>query len=326
MRVHITYRTTDLPWGGANNFIRAMRTHMRASGDITLVDEPDEPFDLLFMNQLGQGPGAAGRRLSLRAVDRLRARSGSVLVVRAVNLNRHAFRLGPRNLLHGWLQDRATIALLERADLAIFQSEYQRDVFVRAGFNGRRSIVIHNGASTVFDVVSTALAPGVDEPLRIVSATTSDRASKRHDVIAAVARIPGVQVSHFGAWPKMLEPGAVTLLGKRPHDEMVRHYANAHLFLHPAERDPCPNAVFEAVSAGLPVLYNAAPGSSAEIVGENGLALDLEDLISSVAQARCQLSDLRERVSRAREYYGIHRAVCAYIDAFREAAAERITR
>lgn len=323
MRVHITYRTTDVPWGGANNFIRALKKQMRAAGDITLVDTPDEPYDLLFMNQLGQGPDGNSARLSLREVDRLRARSGASLVVRAVNLNRHAFRLGPRNLLQGWLHDCATIALLERADLAIFQSAYQRDVFQRAGFCGRRSTIIHNGADPVFTVEHIAKAPGNDEPLRIVSACGSVRSSKRHDLIAAVARLPGVEVSHFGAWPKSVEPGAVKLLGNRAHDEMARHYVSAHLFLHPAERDPCPNAVFEAVSAGLPVLYNPARGSSAEIVGENGIPLDLDDLAASVAQARRRWPELRAHVSQACEYYSIDRAARAYIDAFRSTAAQK---
>lgn len=322
MRVHITYRTTDAPWGGANNFIRALKAHLRAAGDVTLVDAPDGPLDVVFMNQLGQGPGADGRKLKLRAVDRLRERTGAAFVVRAVNLNRHAFRLGPRNLVRGWLEDRATIALLERADLAVFQSAYQREVFVRAGYRGGRSIIVHNGASPAFWITPTAVPPAADEPLRIVSAGTSDRASKRHDIIAAVSRLPGVEALHFGAWPERVDRGSVTLLGKRDHAAMAELYAGAHLFLHPAEKDPCPNAVFEAVCAGLPVLYNPARGSSREIVGDNGLALDLDDLATSVAQARRGLPELRARVLRARAHYRVERAAGAYLDAFRSIAAQ----
>lgn len=322
MRVHVTYRTIDKPWGGANNFIRALKERLIATGDVELTDTLEEPCDLLFMNQLGQGPGAGGRKLSLSSVEAVRRRDGRRLVVRAVNLYRHAFRLGPRNLIKGTWEDRATIKLLEMADTAIFQSAYQRDVFRAAGYRGQKHVVIHNGADPAFWNDAPPARPGAG-PLRLVSATTSDRASKRHDLIAAISRLPGVEVLHCGAWPKGLDPGEARLLGTRDRAEMAKLYADAHLFLHPAVKDPCPNAVFEAICVGLPVLYNRGLGSSREIVGDNGLALDLSDLDASLSAARDCLEALQQRVQASRAYYRIERATEAYLKVFRAEMAKR---
>ncbi len=316
MRVHFTYSTVDKPWGGANNFIRTLKERLVATGDVELTDSLEEPCDLLFMNQLAPGPGASGRKLSLSAVDAARRRDGCRLVVRAVNLYRHAFRRGPCNLVKGTLSDRSTIKLLEMADTAIFQSDYQRNVFRGAGYVGKRHAVIHNGADPVYwnDAPPARLGSG---PLRVVSATNSDRASKRHDLIAAISRLPGVEATHCGAWPKGLDPGNVNLLGSRERGELARLYAGMHFFVHPAVKDPCPNAVVEAICSGLPVLYNPGPGSSREIVSNNGMALDINDLAASLSTARNCLEELQQAVRSSRARYRIERATEDYLEVFR---------
>lgn len=315
-RCHVTYRTVDRPWGGANNFIRALKRHLVETGPYVFTDTLEEPCDLLFMNQLGCGPGADGRKLSLRQVRRAMARDGRKLAVRAVNLNRHAFRMGPRNLVRGTLEDWGTLKLLALADRAIFQSAYQRDVFRAAGYRGRSHTIIHNGADPAFWAETPPTPPGAG-PLRLISATASPRRTKRHALIAAVSRLPGVEVLHCGAWPDGVETGAVKLQGSLDRFAMARLYREAHLFLHPAIKDPGPNAVFEAICAGLPVLYSAGPGASAEIVGANGLTLDDDDPAATVDAARRDWVDLAERVWAARGYYRIDRATAAYVQVFR---------
>ncbi|WP_297107203.1 glycosyltransferase [uncultured Devosia sp.] len=317
-RIHFTYRHVDRPWGGANNFTRALAAHLSEKGEWVLTGSPTDTVDIMFMNQLGLGPGSDKRRLRISEVTKMKVLDQRKVVVRAVNLYRHAFRLGPRNLIYGALEDIATLRLLGLADQVIFQSEYQRSVFQKAGYRGVNHVVIHNGASELFWNQAPPVAP--TGPLRIVSATASPRQTKRHDVILAISLLPDVEVMHFGAWPKGLNSGNVRLMGTCDGATMARHYAQAHMMLHPAIKDPCPNAIFEAVCSGLPVLYNPDIGSSAEIVGENGVALDLADLVGSVATARTMLADLQERVRQNREYYHIGRATRAYADTFRAVA------
>lgn len=314
MRIHFTYRHVDKPWGGANNFIRALRTHLAACGGVEFTEPAEAPTDIMFMNQLGKGPGGDGRRYSLREVERLIARDRRKLVVRAVNLQRHAFPLGPRNLIFGTMEDRATMGLLELADMVIFQSGYQREVYVRAGYRGSCDRIVHNGAAPMYR--NEAPATAVGDTLRVVSATASPRATKRHDLIAAVSRLPGVELMHFGAWPKGVAVEKVKLMGTCGQQELAENYTRAHYFLHTAIKDPCPNVLFEAICSGLPILYNPDQGSSREIVGDNGVALDVNDLASSLERARSELSRLQERVRATRDYYRIDRAMAAYADAF----------
>jgi len=119
-------------------------------------------------------------------------------------------------------------------------------------------------------------------------------------------------VLHLGAWPQRLNSGRVRLLGMLPRDEMVKVFADGHYFLHPAIKDPCPNSIFEAICAGLPVIYNAATGSSSEIVGACGIALDEYDLAGTIAAAREQLMTLRNTVIATRANYTIGCAADKY--------------
>jgi len=314
IRIHFTYRHIDKAWGGANNFIRSLRDELAQDDRFKFTDTIEAPSDIMFMNQLGQGPGGDGKRYRLKQVRRWKA-EGRRIIVRAVNLNRHAFRLGLRNLTIGWLQDRQTIGLLNLADFVIFQSEYQRDFFLHAGYSGAYSSVIHNGAAQQFWKESPSAQP-LNTELRLVSSTASDRNSKRHDLIAKISLCDGVSVTHLGAWPKGLSSARVRLLGMQPREEMVKVLTEAHYFLHPALNDPCPNAVFEAVCAGLPVIYNGGPGSSTEIIGPCGLPLNECDLASTLLQARLKYDELRDQVLINRHRFSIDTATSRYHDVF----------
>ncbi len=100
----------------------------------------------------------------------------------------------------------------------------------------------------------------------------------------------------------------------------------AHFFLHPALKDPCPNAVFEALCTGLPVIYNPGPGSSTEIVGDCGLPLDEGDLKSTTRLARLRYHELRDQVIKNRHRFAIDAATSGYRNIFAELAKETIVK
>lgn len=330
IRIHFTYRHIDTPWGGANNFIRALYNDVSQCGQFSITQSLEEPCDILFMNQLGTGPGGNGALVSLDQVRRLLGQKGEgsgakprKLVVRAVNLNWHAFPLGPRNLTRGWWIDRQTIKLLNMADVAIFQSAYQRSFFLEAGYKGENDVVIHNGADQFF-WVERPIHPKLTGTLRLISSTASPRASKRHDLIARFSMLDGVEVRHLGVWPDDVDPMRVNLLGTQSRAQMIETISDCHYFLHTAIKDPCPNVIFEAVTAGLPVIYNPGPGSSSEIVQDCGLAIDEADLAQTVSLARRGIDGFRTAVFASRGRFAIGQAASCYRDVFVQVAEKRL--
>jgi len=324
IRVCFSYRHIDDPWGGANNFVRGLWRALSGSEAFSLSHDPEAPFDILFMNQLGRGPGGGGGHWRLAEIDALlRKNPGARLVVRGINLRAHSHAgQGLRAWWDNRRRDREALALLERAEVVIFQSAYQKSFFEKAGWRGGAHSVIHNGADALFSGAREALPPPPlpegDAPLRLLCSVMGPRKTKRHDLILAFSRQPGVAVEYAGQWPEGLDAGAVRMLGTLDHAGVFAALARAHYFLHPAVCDPCPNAMIEALCAGVPVIYNPGPGSGAELAGDCGLAIAESDIEGTLRRARGGYADLSARAMAGRVAHGMARAAAAYAEVFAE--------
>lgn len=323
IRIFFAYRHIDAPWGGANNFVRGLWRTLSRAGDFSLSHDPDAPFDILFMNQLGKGPGGGGGHWRLAEIDALRRKNpGARLVVRAINLRAHSHAgQGLRAWWSNRRRDGEALALLHRADFVIFQSAYQKGFFEKAGWRSGAHAIIHNGADGIFStpVIRPHLAE--EEVLHLLCSAIGPRAIKRHDLMAAISRLPRVEVVYAGLWPEGLDPSNVRMLGTQEHEGIFQSLARAHYFLHPGLYEVCSNAVIEALCAGVPVIYNPGPGSGTELAGDCGLALDETDLAGTLRRARAEYAALSARTAEGRGRRGMDRAAAAYADVFRKEAA-----
>jgi glycosyltransferase involved in cell wall biosynthesis len=92
--------------------------------------------------------------------------------------------------------------------------------------------------------------------------------------------------------------GTVTMLGARPHGEIIDHMAEADLFLHCSDHEGLPVAISEALTMGLPVVA-ADVGGIPDLIrqGENGFLVGPDD-VEGFSAAVIQL--LRDDELRAR--------------------------
>jgi glycosyltransferase involved in cell wall biosynthesis len=332
IRIYFNYQVVDAPWGGANSFLSLLSSTVARQPDFELVPRPDQPCDLLFINQLYRGPGRAwwhrkfttpeelhrlrrtGYRSAIAAAvsywlkqNRPRPR----IVCRLVNLESHAYRKRSA-------RDAALLEALAWTDVDVFQSEYIQQVFRDSGYDKSTAVIIHNGADQRLFRPAERMSWAVARPIRLVSCTFATRQSKRFDLIAAASRLPDVTVSHIGAWRPGVDSEQVRLIGQLTKPEMAAFYQDhADAFLHPAERDICPNAVLEAMSCGLPVIYHPV-GGTAELVGAAGVALEeKEDVAAAIETLRESYAACRERVLRARPQLSAEFATSRYLEVFR---------
>lgn len=327
IRIHFSYKTSSFSGGGANNFLRALQQYMLATGDFVFTDRLEEPADILFMNELNQGFEGPQERLRLNHIKNIRRadvkkNQRRLIIVRAVNLRQHSYPPGFREFWAEKSADKEVLGLLSLADFVIFQSRYQQSFFSDYGFRNPCFRIIHNGASEEFaKIVPQTLKKG--ETLTLVSATASPRPTKRHDIISKISEVPGVEILHFGLWPEEIPLNNVKLMGEAKHGDMIKVYGKAHAFLHPAVKDPCPNAIIEALSSGLPVLFNSDTGSSNELVGDCGLAIDTINLALTISALRENHANLLESVHKRRFHYSIKRAATEYIALFKNLLGEQ---
>lgn len=67
----------------------------------------------------------------------------------------------------------------------------------------------------------------------------------------------------------------VSFLGPYTYEQAPAIYRKGDIYLNTKFNDPCPSAVLEAMSCGLPVVHLAC-GGTPELVGESGLAVEVE--------------------------------------------------
>lgn len=96
----------------------------------------------------------------------------------------------------------------------------------------------------------------------------------------------------------------VTFAGYVPHDEIHEYYEAADIFVLPSKNEGMSNTVLEAMAAGLPVITTDT-GGTAELIGDNGSIVPMEDVNSLVEtigsySQNPQLIETQGRQSRAR--------------------------
>ena len=336
LRIFFNYRTVASPWGGANSFLRSLQAALAAEPEVEIVSGEHAECDVFFLNQLYRGPGRprfSGKFISPPQLRRLRDtgttnlwRAASrrftgrsvrppAIVCRLVNHAQHAYGKA----------DRVQIDLFRAlgynaAD--IFQTRYQYEIFKAAGYAKLDPIIINNGVNQLVFHPRGRIVWRPGQPLVVVSSAMSRLRTKRFDLISALSLLPGVESYHAGLWPDDVPLGQVRLLGPLGHEEMAGFFREkAHVFMHPSEKDNCPNAVLEAMSCGLPVFFSRL-GGTAELAEAYGVALD-EGVEPALRRMKEGYVRMQASVQQRHDYFSIARAAAEYKAVFRRAAEAR---
>jgi glycosyltransferase involved in cell wall biosynthesis len=128
--------------------------------------------------------------------------------------------------------------------------------------------------------------------------------------------------------------GKVEFLGRYAQRDAPSLFRRAHLLLHTKVNDPCPSAVIEAMSCGLPVVY-AASGGTVELVGSvagigvphaDGWDRDEPPSPDQLAEAVAKvLADLPSYATAARRRAVERFALGPWLDRHAELFAELVT-
>jgi hypothetical protein len=262
--------------GGPASFQARLQTEFQRLGVEATYDPRARPLDaVLIFAGTKDLPALAGcRRDGVRIVQRLdginwlhRNRPGSPLrFVRAELLN---------------LQLRLIRSLF--TDRIIYQSGFIRSWWEGAFGTVRADArVIHNGVAldeypasrTGHDRTLLVVEGGLDfnppacEILRAVQQSVI-RSGMLSRLCICARTLPGWEAEWAAFDPRPETPGRI------PREEVRARQARAALFLTMEINPPCPNAVIEALAAGLPVI-GFDTGSAKELVGEGGVLVPYE--------------------------------------------------
>ena len=274
------YRFRPAPYGGSNQFLRALRDELRSRG-------------------LHVSDGAVGRRTRacllhsyLVDAEDVRARLHDGLrVVHRVD--------GPIAMYRG-AEDGTDQKIVEINDefaqATIFQSDWSLEAHRAAGIELRDPHVIPNAVDP--RIFHPAERGPLGPRIRLIATSWSDNPNKGGETLEWLARtldpdrytltfVGRVQgdLSPARVVPPLDSQGVANLL--REHD----------VYVAPSSNDPCSNALVEALACGLPVVYLRS-GGHPELVGDAGLGFDdreeipalLERLVGEYDERRTRIS------------------------------------
>lgn len=317
MKIAIGYRLQDGPWGGGNQFGKALVAHLEAAGWQVSFNLAQPGLDIILMTEprkeLTVSAFGAGEVFSY-----LR-RNPKTIVVHRVN------ECDARKNTKG------TDARLLRANLCadhtVFVSQWLRDLYLAKGLPCPSHGAILNGSDTsIFNPAGHVPWDGAG-PLKLVTHHWSSHFMKGFDVYRRLDEMLGnepwrgrYEFTYVGQIPEGLafknSHHVKPLSGTDLADELRRH----HVYVTGSQNEPGSNHQNEGALCGLPILYRQS-GSMPEYCAGFGVGFQFEELEDSLERIRGEYPRLRQAV--AAYPHTASRTCAAYLELFEDLIERR---
>lgn len=266
-RINISWPHSP-PGGGPGTFQTYMIKHGAECG-VHSVDSDVESPDVIFVN-IGTRRLFWLWRMKRKGVKVLHRLDGVVW-------REYIQKIGLRAKLRSFIRD-FMMSLIRRffADIVIYQSEFVKAHWERArGAVNTTHQIIYNGVDT--ELFSPSNGTPADKPALLCVEGQIQKDSGVIEVIEDLSErlVPNVlsKIILVGGLNEedrdyLAKLRGVDIRGKVAREAMPSIYREADVFLNLEVNPPCPNAVLEAMSSGLPVVaYDT--GAARELIGED---------------------------------------------------------
>jgi hypothetical protein len=280
------------PWGGGNQFVAQLKTHLRARDHrVSHRLWPWTERILLVAPRPFQNV-----TFDVDDIRRFKARHPSAVCVHRINQT----NLGRGTSNVDDLFKRAN----EVADSTVFISAWVRDYFTARWFDPDRAhSVIHNGADpSIFFPAAAPWNPS-QGPCRLVTHHWSDNWNKgfavyqQVDRMIAAGELPGFELTVIGRWPKEIVWRSAATYPPVPPRELGEQLRRHHLYLTAAVAEAGGMHHIEGAQCGLPLVYHEDGGGIVEMGLEYGVAFR-DDVRAALLAARDRYGELREKALR----------------------------
>ncbi len=167
----------------------------------------------------------------------------------------------------------------EFADATVFQSRYGLERHAALGLDFKAPRIIHNAADPAIFHASGRRPFARDRKIRLISTSWSDNPNKGADVYKWLeSRLDWDRFEYTFVGRSPVAFSRIHTVAPLPSRELADVLRDHDIFITASLHESCSNAIVEALSCGLPVVY-AASGGSPELVGDGGAGfVDREEI------------------------------------------------
>ena len=271
IKVFVNYETREGPWGGGNQFLKALSKEFQILNAWTST--PKKATHILFNSHH-----------DLERVREFKKKFPEKTFVHRID--------GPIYLVRG--NDKAvddTIFNINNslADLSIFQSTWSLDSTLALGYTPVSPHVIMNGADYRIFNARGRVAFSNQRKTRIISSSWSDNPRKGGSIYKWLDEHLDFSCYEYSFVGRTTETFKnIKLIPPQSSENLADLLRQHDIYITASDNDPCSNALIEALSCGLPAVYFNRGGHS-EIVGAAGLSFERKEEIPELVA--CILAD-----------------------------------
>lgn len=267
MKIHILYIFQDNPWGGGNQFLKALKNQFMLNG-VYCLNPADA--DIILFNSHHQ----------IRSILKLKKKHSDKIFIHRLD--------GPIFKLRGsyFFLDEFIFQINQSVSHGtVFQSDWSKKNCLLSGLKmPPYSTVIHNAPDPqIFHIINKANLS--NRKRKIVAVSWSNNHRKGFDIYSYLDKnldFSMYEMKFIGNTPIAFIN--IKHIPPLPSNELAEELHKSDLYLTASIDDPCSNALIEAIHTGLPVLARHS-GGHVELVKGYGTTFDGEtDVIMKIEQ------------------------------------------
>lgn len=259
MKVHIIFPFKDGPYGGGNQFLKALRVEFRKADQYA---EIPEDADIFLFNSFQ----------NIRKVLRMKYQFPKKPFVHRVD--------GPISLYRGNSSDTAVDRLIYLmndaiADATIFQSRFSMDANKKLGISKMKyETIIHNAPTQAIFYPRERNQIHDGTKIKLISTSWSSNPMKGFDIYRYLDEHLDYSLYEYifvGNSPVLFKN--ISMIPPQTSESVAHHLRSADIYITASRKDPCSNSLIEALSCGLPAIA-LNDGGHPELIQQGGELFD----------------------------------------------------
>ncbi len=283
MKINIHHKIVDSPWGGGNQFLKALRDYLRAVGQYS---ESPHDADIILVN----GHHFINFK-DLKVLRKYKSENDRILIHRVD---------GPLAEVRGG--DNGLDVMINYfnhhiSDGTIFQSTWSRDNCLSKGMkhNTYESTITNAADPSLF--FPSRKKKGSKGKIKLITSSWSSNIKKGFDIYKFLddnLDFTKYEMTFVGNSPISFKN--LCQIAPKRSEELGDILRSNDIFITASINDPCSNSLIEALSCGLPAVVRNS-GGHPELIGEGGLTFEgARDILSKIDEVAANLASFRGRI------------------------------
>lgn len=287
LKIHIVYNFTDIPFGGANQFLKALKNYLIENN---CYSESIVDADVVLLNShlFGQGVTLFNKIWKFRKIFRektvLHRVDGPVSLYQAkkrFSVDKYIFKIS-RHISDG----------------TVFQSSWSEKECKRIGMPSKDfELVTFNAPDANIFFPKHLPPPSGNKKIKVIASSWSINRNKGFDILEYLdnhLNFEKYEMTFIGRSPITFR--RIKLINPLPSKELAKQLRKHHFFISTSLREACSNSLLEAMHCGcIPIARNNS--SHPEIVANTGVLFDgPEDVLNAVDNAVEKYEELKEKL------------------------------